>query len=115
MKFLFPNRFSIYLHDTIQRDFFARDSRCLSSGCVRLEDADGLAHLLVPEEDYSTSLESRENRTIGLPEKVPVFIVYQTVWIDNSGRVNFAPDIYGYDARMRNIMADEGKETLVAN
>ena len=115
MKFLFPNSFSIYLHDTNQRDAFNRDVRWLSSGCVRLEDPESLARLLVPPEDLTAALETRKNRTIGLKKKVPILMVYQTVWVDDSGQVNFAPDIYGYDARMRSIMEGVGSETLVSN
>jgi len=115
MKFLFPNSFSIYLHDTNQRDAFNRDARWLSSGCVRLEDPESLARLLVPPEDLTAALETRKNRTIWLKKKVPILMVYQTVWVDDSGQVNFAPDIYGYDARMRSIMEGVGSQTLVSN
>lgn len=115
IKFVFPNRFSIYLHDTNQKGGFHRDNRYDSAGCVRLEDPDSLARILVPETDLEALLESRENKIVGLGKRVPIFLVYQTVWIDNSGRINFAPDIYGYDARMKEILAGEGETTLVSN
>ncbi len=114
MKFLFPNEFSVYLHDTNQKGYFARESRALSSGCIRLEDPESLARLLAPEKDIADLLLSSDNRTLGLSKRVPIFIVYQTVWIDNSGRVNFAPDIYGYDARMRPFMLGGEKDFLVS-
>ena len=115
MKFLFPNKFSVYLHDTNRRDHFARETRALSAGCIRLEDPESLARLLAPENDFTDLLESTENRTLDLADTVAIFIVYQTVWIDDSGRVNFAPDIYGYDARMLHIMAGDQEEILVSN
>ncbi|MEN8007914.1 MAG: L,D-transpeptidase family protein [Candidatus Krumholzibacteriota bacterium] len=115
MKFLFPNKFSIYLHDTNQRDSFRRDTRFLSSGCVRLEDPDSLARSLFQVEDLAALVESGENRTLGLGKRVPIFLVYQTVWIDDSGEVNFAPDVYGYDARMMELLDGRGARTLVSN
>jgi murein L,D-transpeptidase YcbB/YkuD len=114
MKFLFLNPFSVYLHGTNHPEVFRSESRFLSSGCIRLEAPGVLAEYLAPRADLAGILESGRTQTLGLADPATIFLVYQTVWIDGSGRVNFSPDIYGYDARMQNLMDDPLKETLAA-
>lgn len=103
IKFLFPNESSIYLHDTPSKTAFSRAMRAVSHGCVRLADPVGLAKTLFGsspkldlvldelEEDIPTS------RYIALPKKMPVFIDYETCWLDEQGRLQFRPDVYLLD------------------
>lgn len=91
IKFMMPNDLGIYLHDTPARDLLRRDDRHLSSGCVRLEDADRLARWLFggPPPRPSGAPEQR----VDLPEPVPVYITYLTV-LPGGGGVVFQPDAY---------------------
>jgi murein L,D-transpeptidase YcbB/YkuD len=103
VKFMFPNKFSVYLHDTPSRDLFAEDARAFSSGCIRLEAPLELAELVLsdnpnwsrPAIDRAIS-EGRE-RTVTLGQPLPVHLLYWTVWVDEGGVLQFRDDIYGRD------------------
>ncbi|MGC9351255.1 MAG: L,D-transpeptidase family protein [Sulfurovum sp.] len=103
VKFLFPNRFSVYMHDTPAKSLFKRTSRAFSHGCIRLEQplemlrffADLNANL-----DYDKAqrrLKGKRNEHIQLQLQVPVDIVYLTAFVDYNGTLQFRPDIYRYD------------------
>lgn len=103
IKFMFPNRYAVYLHDTPSKSLFKRRMRALSHGCVRVENPLELAEFLM-KDDSSWTRESIEkairggrNQTVTLPEKIPVYIVYLTAWVDEKGLVQFRDDIYGKD------------------
>ncbi len=115
VKFMFPNGFDVYLHDTPHDDYFPRRDRAMSSGCIRLERPIELFYALMnPEGDegwrYKRIVEellTRRPKEVGLKRPVPVFILYLTAFVDDEGRVNFRPDIYGYDARMRDFLNED--------
>ncbi len=94
MKFMFPNKLDIYLHDTPTKADFGRADRRLSSGCVRVEDAGRLARWLFGGAVPSAS--GRAEQIVPLPEPVPVFITYFTA-IPAGGGIRFQPDLYGRD------------------
>lgn len=102
----FANPFSVYLHDTPSQQLFARESRTLSSGCVRVEKAMQLTDLLLtgasPAERRRIDeiLASGETRNVNLPRPVPILLAYWTAQVDDSGRLNFRPDIYAHDAQI---------------
>ena len=102
VKFLFPNKHAIYLHDTPQRGLFNRENRALSSGCIRLHDPMEFAELLLqgtewtPEKIKTASHQSKE-RWVNPPEETPIYLVYWTLWADLQGQLHSAPDIYGLD------------------
>jgi murein L,D-transpeptidase YcbB/YkuD len=104
MKFMFPNSFNVYLHDTPAGHLFSRDERGFSHGCVRVEDPMALAtHLLRgrPEgraEAIQAQIESGESKTIEVEPPMPVHLVYFTAYVDDAGQVQFRDDIYGIDA-----------------
>ncbi|HZH27490.1 MAG TPA: L,D-transpeptidase family protein [Azospirillaceae bacterium] len=108
-KFNIPNEQDIYLHDTPQHDKFARSQRTFSSGCVRLSEPDALNTWLFatqPDWDESrtqTMVESGKTRTVRLPEAIPVYLLYQTAWMDAAGVFHFREDIYGRDAQFSQI------------
>ncbi|MBZ0217052.1 MAG: L,D-transpeptidase family protein [Fimbriimonadaceae bacterium] len=104
VKFLFPNRHSIYLHDTPSKSLFERTTRAFSHGCIRvykpLEFADAL---LTNEPNLNADRIRREiggeNKTFVLENKIPIHITYITTWVEN-GRVIYRDDIYGHDRRV---------------
>ncbi len=102
VKFLFPNKYSVYMHDTNNKKLFNRDIRAFSHGCIRLsEPLRFLGHLssyytTQPFEEVGEILKAKKTTYVGLDEKIPVHIVYLTSYVDD-GLVNFFHDIYGYD------------------
>lgn len=104
-KFNTPNRNAIYLHDTPSKHLFNQESRAFSSGCIRVQDADKLADLLVNSHtsDRVRAMVaqneeiSESNYTISLSKRIPVQIIYQTAWIE-SGQVQYRTDVYHYDS-----------------
>lgn len=103
VKFLFPNRFSIYMHDTPKKSLFKRHIRAFSHGCMRLQDPIDLARwILVDIEGRSERwlkkvLASREVYGLPLKTKIPVTIEYNTVGVHSSGRMMFFLDVYRFD------------------
>lgn len=106
VKFMFPNRFSVYLHDTPARELFARRGRSFSSGCIRVEEAAELAAGLLRDDPAWTpeairaAMEAGAERTVSLPEPVPVHLLYWTAFA-GGGTVQFRPDVYGRDDAVR--------------
>jgi len=106
VKFLFPNRFDIYMHDTPARGLFALEKRAFSHGCIRLAKPRALAEYLLgddpewtPERIGTVMLGGRET-TVQLRQPRPVLILYFTAWVDREGRLNFRDDVYGHDSRL---------------
>lgn len=99
LKFEMPNRFDVYLHDTPQRSYFALANRRLSHGCVRVQNPRTLASLLlgVPEDDITKGINTGNTYRHILAQPVPVFIVYQTAFVDAGGTLQFRPDVYQRD------------------
>jgi len=103
VKFLFPNRFSVYMHDTPTKPLFKRDKRAFSHGCVRLQKPIALLETFSsfePGVDFEKSkmtLKGEKNVYMKLKEKVPVDIIYLTAWVDYDGVLQFRDDIYHYD------------------
>ena len=105
VKFIMPNDFSIYLHDTPADQLFSREDRALSHGCIRLERPEDFAAYLLKEQDawnekkVAEAMKSEKPLQVDLENAYPVYIVYRTAWVDNDGKVNFRDDIYGHDQR----------------
>jgi murein L,D-transpeptidase YcbB/YkuD len=116
VKFIFPNEFSIYLHDTPARELFNKTKRTFSSGCIRIEKPMELAAYLLTDnskwtyEKLTDALNSKKNRTILLSDPMNIHILYWTAWVDKDGTVNFRDDIYGRD-RQLNIALNEKLHT----
>ncbi|WP_456390370.1 L,D-transpeptidase family protein [Hydrogenimonas sp.] len=108
VKFMFPNPFDIYIHDTPEEDLFSKRYRARSSGCIRVERPLELFHALYDPQNsgkwsykkIASALLGKKEKLVGLPGGIPVYILYMTVFTDKDGIVHFAPDIYGYDAIM---------------
>lgn len=93
IKIPFPNNLDIYLHDTFERDLFAKDSRALSLGCIRLENAQRLTRWLGLS---PVAPSSKPELQVGLPAGVPIYLTYLTARAEG-GQLTFAPDVYGID------------------
>lgn len=106
VKFLFPNSYDIYLHDTPNHDLFTQSSRSLSHGCIRISDPKWMAQYLLRSDSSftSNSIDSSMNLTkerwVTLKKPIPVLIVYFTAWVDKAGALNFRKDIYGHDEHL---------------
>ena len=106
VKFMFPNDFSIYMHDTPHRELFALDARAFSNGCIRLEKPVELAHILLagqvddPVAAYAAWREAKTERTVQLAHPIMVHIEYRTAFGTPDGRIHYRSDIYGRDAEV---------------
>jgi murein L,D-transpeptidase YcbB/YkuD len=110
VKFMFPNRFNVYLHDTPSRDLFGKTTRTFSSGCIRIEKPMEFAAYLLRDdprwthENILAALEKNEEATIQLRYPVPIHLLYWTVFVDGDGLVHFRNDIYGRDKRLNDAL-----------
>ncbi|MBA4853854.1 murein L,D-transpeptidase [Emticicia sp. BO119] len=106
IKFLFPNSYNIYLHDTPAKSLFNNSRRAFSHGCIRLSDPKRLAvYLLKNKAEWNAGkinevLATDKETGIKVDPTIPVYIVYFTSWVDNTGQINFRNDLYGLDAKL---------------
>jgi L,D-transpeptidase YcbB len=106
VKFLFPNSFDIYFHDTPSKSLFERSKRAFSHGCIRLSEPEKMANYLLrnqPEwtpEKIEEAMNSEEEKYVKLKKPVPVVITYYTAWVDDNGKLNFREDIYSHDKKL---------------
>ena len=106
VKFMFPNKFSVYLHDTPNKELFTQTKRNFSSGCIRLEEPLKLTDYLLREDKnwdlkkINSILETNKETTVNLTQKLPIHIIYMTAWVDDQGRLQLRNDIYNRDARL---------------
>ena len=110
VKFLFPNSFNIYFHDTPAKSLFDKDKRAYSHGCIRLAEPEKMANYLLkdnPEwtpERISAAMNSGQEKYVKLKKPVPVVITYYTAWVDDNHRLNFREDIYDHDEKLAKKM-----------
>ena len=110
VKFLFPNSFNIYFHDTPEKSLFAKDKRAYSHGCIRVKEPEKLANYVLrnqPEwtpEKINEAMNSGEEKFVKIKDPVPVFITYYTAWVDEQGKLNFRDDIYRHDGSLMKKM-----------
>jgi L,D-transpeptidase YcbB len=114
VKFLFPNKFDVYLHDTPAGSLFAKLERDFSHGCVRVEKPVELAQWVLRDQPEWTAqkidaaMHAGREQHVALKRRIPVYIVYSTAWVDDEGRLNFRGDLYGHDARQRAMLGRAG-------
>ena len=111
VKFIFPNSYNIYFHDTPAKSLFDLQDRAFSHGCIRLGEPEKLAdYLLRDNPDWPESkindmmVNGGKNTWVKLANKIPVYLVYFTAWVGKDGNLNFRDDIYGHDDKMRKMM-----------
>ncbi|GLR87796.1 peptidoglycan-binding protein [Bradyrhizobium iriomotense] len=126
IRFNFPNKFLVYQHDTPDKHLFAREDRAFSHGCMRVQNPDQYASVLLniamPNEHYTPervrSMYGSSEVDLKFPTPIPVNITYQTAFVDDGGKLQFRKDVYGRDATMINILKNSrGKdlENVVAH
>jgi len=110
MKFMFPNRYSVYLHDTPAKNYFKYTKRAYSHGCVRLAEPKKLLEAIASRDenlDYEKAnevLQEIDKTQIDLNKQIPVHLVYITSWVDENGKLQFREDIYKYDKMQKSIL-----------
>ena len=106
VKIMFPNKYSVYLHDTPARDLFSKSTRAFSHGCIRLHKPLELAAMLLADQkkwdrkSIDAVLESKKVKTVRMARPIPVHISYLTAWVNKDGSVHFRADVYGRDKRL---------------
>ena len=114
VKFMFPNPYDIYLHDTPSRDLFAHEVRAYSHGCIRLQNPREFAYVLLarqtddPEGFFAARLATGDETRVNLAVPIPVHIDYRTAFTDVTGALQFRADIYGRDAGIWDALVAEG-------
>jgi len=103
VKFMFPNKYMVYLHDTPSKGLFARSERAFSHGCIRTQNPFDLAELLLEDQGWDRAkidqvIESRKTTRVNLTEPMPVLLLYWTAEADTDGTVYFRKDVYNRDA-----------------
>lgn len=110
VKFLFPNSYDIYLHDTPSKSLFGENNRAFSHGCIRLSEPQKFAEYLLRndttwnKQKIVAAMNSGKEKYVTLKQTVPVFIAYFTAWVDKDGKLNFRDDVYGRDQRLADMM-----------
>ena len=105
IKFMFPNQYAVYLHDTPSKSLFQRDYRAFSHGCVRVMDPWAFADALLSHDPGWNAARLKKlvggpERRVDLPHHIPVHITYFTAWVDDAGNLEVRDDVYGHDKRM---------------
>lgn len=114
VKFMFPNKYNIYLHDTPQKELFDREKRDFSHGCIRLHQPFEFAYALLarqesdPKGAFQSVLDTGRETYVHLDEHVPVHIIYRTAFTEAQGRVQYRGDVYGRDARIWDALDKAG-------
>jgi murein L,D-transpeptidase YcbB/YkuD len=116
VKFMFPNTFDIYMHDTPEQELFDKDVRAFSHGCIRLEQPQRMAEWVLgwsPEEVREAMEADRDDRRVNLKQKVAVYIVYFTTDV-RDGRLHFGNDLYNRDAALVERVRNGAQPTVAA-
>jgi murein L,D-transpeptidase YcbB/YkuD len=112
VKFAFPNRYNVYLHDTPNDSAFHRAARDLSHGCVRVEKPLELAEWVLKgqsewtREKIQAAMHAGSEKHVKVEQPIPVYLIYQTAWVDEAGQVKFLDDLYGHDAAQLRLLND---------
>ncbi len=116
IMFDMPNRFDVYLHDTPDRNIFSRDNRRISHGCIRVQNPREFAALLTdqPLEAVNQGIATGSTTRNDLGTPVPVFVVYQTAFVDTDGMLQFRPDFYNRDAAIWRLLQKPSQGGVVA-
>ncbi|MDO8877334.1 MAG: L,D-transpeptidase family protein, partial [Pseudolabrys sp.] len=123
IKFNFPNKFQVYLHDTPEKRLFANEKRAFSHGCMRVENPTKFGEVMLsmalagsaPDSRQIERLVGQEEKIFKLDRKPMVHLTYQTAYVDDAGQLVMRDDIYGFDARIKSIMhSDERRVADVA-
>lgn len=106
VKFLFPNSYNIYLHDSPAKSLFDQQKRTFSHGCIRVAEAEKLANWVLRKQPEWTpariraAMDRHQEQFVNVKDPIPVFIGYFTAYVDATGQLNFRDDIYGHDQKL---------------
>lgn len=115
VKFIFPNSYNIYFHDTPSRNLFTEMNRTFSHGCIRLAEPQRFAEYLLRNDTSWTItkidsvMHSGKEKKVSLKKPLPVFIAYFTAWVDDSGAINFRNDVYNHDKKLEETLSQTQK------
>jgi murein L,D-transpeptidase YcbB/YkuD len=106
IKFMFPNKYSIYIHDTPSKGLFSRSQRTFSHGCMRVQDPVELGEIILGTQGWTADkirnvIASGRKTVVNLEEPLPVHVTYLTAWVNKDGSVHFRNDVYGRDKRLK--------------
>ncbi len=110
IKFMFPNQFDVYLHDTTQKYLFQRSRRMYSHGCIRVEKPYELGEWVLKDDPSWTKerlikeIKKGKRQQVNLPKPIPVYVIYLTAWFDTRGHIHFRDDIYDYDKNLEKAL-----------
>jgi murein L,D-transpeptidase YcbB/YkuD len=114
VRVIMENPYNIYLHDTNKREMFDQRERALSSGCIRVSQPEKLADFILSTNDgwswngMQKMIDSGRMRDVDSEQKLPVFITYQTIWLDSNGKLVYGKDVYGQDQKLYKILKNTG-------
>ena len=106
VKFVFPNKHDVYMHDTTEKNYFGQPYRAESHGCMRVQNPDQLAFVLLKHDQgwtearVASAIRGSGDNHIGLQQKIPVYISYFTLRVNDDGSISTFGDLYGHDIRM---------------
>ena len=117
VKFMFPNDYNIYIHDTPARSLFERETRALSHGCIRIQNPDQFAKILLndnswDDEKIQAAMHQETEEVVKLEREIPVVLVYMTFWADKDGKANFRSDVYERDQALLKALRNTKKSSL---
>ena len=107
---MFPNKYNVYIHDTPAKALFNKDLRVYSHGCMRVQDPEALAEVLLKSQGWTkekieAQLATGAQKIVNLKTPVPVHVTYLTAWVNKDGTLNFRRDVYGQDAQWAAALA----------
>lgn len=117
VKFMFPNTYNVYIHDTPSKELFAKPDRSFSSGCIRIEQPFELARLLLAdnpqwtEEKIRAAMLSGKEQTVKLRKHMPVFLTYFSAWVSGNGGIHFRKDVYQRDEAVIKALREKPDHT----
>lgn len=114
VKFMFPNKYNVYIHDTPAKSLFEKDLRVFSHGCVRVENPLDLAVVILEDEGWSRDrigeqVNSGKRRIVKLKQKIPVYVTYITAFANKDGTIHFRRDVYGRDETLAEQLLTGGR------
>ena len=114
VKFMFPNKHNVYLHDTPAKNLFSREVRAYSHGCIRVHKPFDFAYALLkaqesrPKEFFQSTLKTGRETQVDLKTPLPVHIIYRTAFTQPKGKINYRRDVYGRDRQIWSHLAKQG-------
>lgn len=114
VRVIMENPYNIYLHDTNHPEMFENEERLLSSGCIRVSQPEKLADFILRQNEGWTwngmldLIDSGRMRDVKVERSIPVYITYQTIWLDSEGQLIYGRDVYGQDAKLAGILEQAG-------